>query len=564
MKTLRSLLTAAALIATAFTTSGAHAFVAGSPAAGSAAEVRIRLHAQLHAEMKHPDGTVWTREELEQSVQWVLSRMNAGSRGDLPFLWLDTTTTPSNCTYDYGSTCPSPSLIPTCGLGDRATIHIVPVNCGTAFWYSSGTDHMIQLQMSDSVLGNMWYHHASGAGGVMLEQVLMHEIGHALGLGHPQDGSNWASLCPSGAPACSVMQGGADAHYYDTWTLDDRDGLRAIYGYQEPYSIRLFERANPGSTFSMGEMPTDDLPYARDQMSATTTTGVTGNEIFLSSYWRSSDLPYVHAWDWASLDTTTLGIVHFNVSSGPMGVALTNQRRFVVTNGPQLTSDSSRYERRMMWSTQDRSGGTFTTRTVNGSGLSDTRVQGVGSAFDPRSGEVISAFRRDDGTIVMRGASDATTPTVFAPFDTGRRSFSTPSLACVPATYSANCILLYTDVGRPESSFATRRLRWVEFNWSNVTHRPTFFSERVESDLLYYDPAVTSVESSPGVYRYVYIQHVPYSTSVRGGYYLRAHTKTPGSSYFSLAGTVFSTGGVFPEVAVGAVRNYLDVFVGTE
>lgn len=61
----------AALLSIVFAADDLHAYCPGPPVTWPS--IPVRLHADLHTQLRHGDGTVWTRPELEHVVRRVIS-----------------------------------------------------------------------------------------------------------------------------------------------------------------------------------------------------------------------------------------------------------------------------------------------------------------------------------------------------------------------------------------------------------------------------------------------------------------------------------------------------------
>lgn len=99
---------------------------------GEGSQRAFRLPAGMSCEdmeevMAHADGSGWTRSELERATRMAIARINQSAGADVPFLYLDTSTAPSECAW-FDANCDGvPNVEQTCTIAN--VVHIVPDNC---------------------------------------------------------------------------------------------------------------------------------------------------------------------------------------------------------------------------------------------------------------------------------------------------------------------------------------------------------------------------------------------------------------------------------------------------
>ena len=259
--------------------------------------IPVRLHADLHNQLWHADGTSWTRAELERAVRITIARLNDSAGADVPHVYLDQSVAPSNCAWLDSDCDGDPNVGQTCGIS--GVVHIVPTNCeGTWFYGTPQGGYNIALQRSHAGTTKRWEHHSSGVAS-LLTQDLLHELGHVLGLGEGFDCSSWSTVCPSGSNPCSAMEFSySNLRALEYFMPDDRDGLRFLYGGPRALPAeRQFESYNLSSGVTEWYFPNINAQgfFAGSSYATTSPTSVT-----LVGYRRdaSDGSPVAYSWDW--------------------------------------------------------------------------------------------------------------------------------------------------------------------------------------------------------------------------------------------------------------------------
>ncbi len=524
---------AVALVASLGQMGAAHAFCRRTtPIWSDANPVRVVIHPDMHNHIRHtyvnpltaqPDnnracttssqcgtdglcvsgfptgsfcrGPRWTRSELERAVLWVVGRINNETPADIPFVWVDLNNT-HTCQIDED--CGDPDR-PWMNCFQSNTITIMPSECDdtsvVSAWYTgvqwvdtNSVDHraqIIRMGWSGTPLGQPWEHTAGQVGRNFPEE-LLHEFGHALGMGHVlNDFPSWAPNCvpntPSGGTSplctaamvgtCPVMFGdggeglGLNQHFYG---FDDVEGLVALYGLDSAPDTRLFEDCDISAP-SFIERSTTDLPLITD--AATAPNYPLSGAGLLAVGGRLRDPMFqsrfqVFEWSYSSLGSAL--VATFDTpgvrSTGPIGIAVSPTHRAVSAHPSRLTGDARQWRRTIQLSRIPLSGGTQAndnfSPAVNdllpGGLRADSAVPGVSSAYHQPIDAWVHAWRDINGQIVLvafRGASWSNV------VQTGIRSFATPSIACTPTT----CMLVYVEVPTRLGATSTQtRLQWTE------------------------------------------------------------------------------------------------------
>ncbi len=295
------------------------------------ATIRVQLHDQLDENLRHADGTLWTRTELERSVRLVLADLNESAAADIPYFYLDTTSPPPSCALDWNcgdavwpwTACYTPNTVVV--LPDCAGTQLVapPGTSGTPFGADPTvtTQHIVLLNRSlaPPAFGTRWTHGSMPMiQAESFEAGLLHELGHSLGLGHVRHNFNWAttcvpytnseinSVCPAGVPVdgsagCAVMSGDRGQGFSaSTFGIDDTAGLRGIYGLRTLPTTRSFEDADLTSN-SFYTLPVTSF-WGVSYVAASASPGAFHETLSIGGYLRSSSDPgrrILSGWRWS-------------------------------------------------------------------------------------------------------------------------------------------------------------------------------------------------------------------------------------------------------------------------
>jgi hypothetical protein len=438
----------------------AHAYCLGSWGAVSWPTMPVRLHAQLQDHITHSNGTPWTRAELERSVRIVLARLNHSAGADIPLLYLDTSVSPSNCAWLDSDCNGTPNVSSTCAIANA--VHILPSNCELTqtFPTGGGTGYIILFQASDADVGPKPWDHSFGAGEVF-ERALLHELGHDLGLGHPNACSSWSSVCPAGASPCAVMMSDAGNSRSEEYFMpDDRAGLRALYSPRPAPTERQFESSNLDSgavEWSVGDVNGTDFFAVSSRANAPAST------LTLAGYRRDvPGSPVVYSWNWSNFALTNVGNPWDHFSNGPIGAAQSTSLRYVTSSTYRMTADSRRWRRVVSTSSRpiDLSSGWTTVQSNPAMGsLGDTVTAGISSVYDSAQSTLYHVFRSNTGQILLQAGTSG------AAHATGYYSEGTPSIACAPVS-GLDCLVVSVEPGYPRTSSTAPRLRWFKTSWN--------------------------------------------------------------------------------------------------
>lgn len=491
-------------------------------------------------------GPTWSRSELERAVQWVIGRINNETPADIPFVYLDLNNT-ATCQIDE-----------TCGDADRPwmncfqsdTIVILPTECDdTAVvsgnwtgvqWIDNGGSgsraKILRLRWSQD--NGLPWEHTLGMMAQSMLGILLHEMGHALGLGHLANDfpdSNGFPYCvpntlpntptplcpvdPAPMPAwtafgtCPLMHGdygafttlGLNNQFYG---FDDIEGLVGLYGLDSAPDTRLYEDCDL-TTPSFAELVADDLPLITDMAAA---PGLPLNAVgSLAIGGRRRDALFaerfqIYQWGWSSYSSVLVASIDtpgFR-SSGPLGVSVSGTHRTLSSHSIRFSNDQRHWRRQVRVVRRAISGGGETTATLNPSAGSaaDTAVPGVSAVYHAGTDSWIHLIRDANGQILMvawrpvEGWSNV--------ISTGIASFATPSMACSPN----RCFIALVEVPSPLPATLSRqtRLQWTEgtFQWPVLGSATFTFNIPVTTSLynVVSDPVVAVVQNPAGGWYY--------------------------------------------------------------
>lgn len=514
--------------------------------------VPVRLHQDLHTQLWHLDGTPWTRFELERAVLLVIARLNQSAGANIPYMYLDPN--PTTCAW-FHSDCgdadpPQPSLCEIPG-----TINIVPSHCIGPLhtWSATGAGHIIYLKRTLNAGSAVPYEHfaVEPSTATVIHTILMHEIGHGLGINHPNECGDpqWATICPTGSEPCAVM------HTYlwhmrsaDYLMPDDRAGLRVQYGSRPEPVEQHFESSNLSLGMVEWFFPNVDIEgfsagSSDPSVSPTSTT--------IAGYSRSLlGQPRVYAWDWATFAVTDLGTPTGHISNGPLASAQSSSHRFVASSSYRMSSDARRWRRRIRSANRPAGTGGWSTAQSNPpeNTTGDTVTGGISATWNPQQSHLVNAFRSTTGSVLLQVG------TTGSPFNTGVLSSSTPSITCAPGS-GLNCIAVVVEPGSPFTP-SEYRLRWFRFSSSSgggFSTGPIFTEPWI---IWSGDPQVSTYRVGSG-YEYVVTYRQAIGESINYAWVLHMPT---GGSEFTFWGSVATTTGRPFHVANGSTRD-LELFV---
>lgn len=303
----------------------------------------------------------------------------------------------------------------------------------------------ITLQPSSWLCGDAGVLWGIEAGvGKDLSRVLLHELGHALGLGHTDDDPCAGASQPGGHGVMRRVQAGTSV-YGRTWRRDDIAGLRAIYGDEIRHALYTWRDDEfPGA-------PDESTREAVCTVSRTPPTLTDGQgDALLLGFTDADDRVSLLAWDGgrfvapeggAAIDPSRHG-----VSFAPVGLAHGDGVVLAVWSADDAIDAS---ENRLRWALRPLAGGAWNfgyIATPSGATQKSTRVA-VG--FDRRTQLFLVASVADEAepyiaAIDPVGVQRATTLFGAAVFP-ALRAFDIGRPVCFMDGGTSRCTMPYTS-----------------------------------------------------------------------------------------------------------------------
>lgn len=445
----------------------------GSVYAG-AATIRVVVHSSLASQLQHADGSVWTSGEVDRAMWFAISSLNESANADVPLLHFDN---------NSDSTCPwlatDCSTTPWTACYQDNTIVVVPSNCMQTQITGSANDaaivHISRSSGFRNIPGNgVRQDHGTFPGADNFEMTILHEIGHGLGIQHP-DGSSGgtctgsvATTCPGGSgTGCAIMLGDRGAGYSALmYGLDDQQSLQVTWGLRGFPNTRNFEDTDLTSA-SFVEYPLVDMNIAGYVSLSSRPSGFRGfvtvaglrRITTATNQLTGTEFDFTGNISWSGTPVLTLP------TNGPVGAAETDSARVLTAHAMRGTADSRRYRRRLYDARTPFTSTTWTTAYTDPAvgAAGDVLTGGVSSAYHGASGAVVSAIRDDTGQVLLIGRLGSSWSNVIA---TGTYSYASPAVACTPTV----CMLAIVEAMRPAggSTSVSARLQWREFTWTQT------------------------------------------------------------------------------------------------
>lgn len=287
-----------------------------------------------------------------------------------------------------------------------------------------------------------------GKVGVGLQNVLLHELGHAVGMAHIED-------CHSGTIPESVMGGnfsvGSDSgHLY----APEMEYLGNAYGYGVPMDIYRHGTAD-GLSFDSNLIW---FGYLRNRVVANTGIGFFP---YAFAYARGSGAAqYIEV---AELDSSGASVVSNNIGADTIyhpGIALkalslSNHLIQVVYLGDYIDDTGEQTVK-----LKEYDGSSWTTSTL--ANAPQLTSNGIYNAWDPESEEFLYVWQGDDNytnQVMYKVGSGPVMELLHASGDPWIAA-DTPSIACGDASVAGtyNCLMVW-----PEGESWTRPVRWMQF-----------------------------------------------------------------------------------------------------
>lgn len=374
--------------------------------------------------------------QIESTLRAALSEYYYASGGTIRFDYKGTTTTAPQ------------TILP-------GAIHIYALGCtgGTlAISSANGSWGKIRICSANASGALPWSSYLPGAG-YSLQHVLLHELGHNIGMGHLEDCN------PAPAPNNSVMTQfyfeGGSAHLQKS----DLDFVRDVYG-PAPSTLTISRRTSADG-MAWAEQ-TNSVPAnftdVRGRLAANATT--TGSDLLVGYLTDDGAAPTVRVRKHNGTSWST--VANFvTVSTYAPAVARASNSTLYVTY-PYIDNLDQHTQRLYAKKTTD--GGTTWGPQIELSSVGTrTRNAGVATSYDRASGRFVTMWlgSGSNESVILYRVEGSSQPYLL--LDAGGapvRSADIPSFACgdTSVTGADNCLLAWTN---PDSW--SRTVRWSQF-----------------------------------------------------------------------------------------------------
>jgi hypothetical protein len=418
--------------------------------------IPVYIHPDVAEELLDESDTAWTDTELQWEVQFAIERMMDEAPSGMPpmyFAGFEPAGTPWDSNPGQGKIALRPNH-------DDFLNQCTPHESGT---FSTGT--LIFLSNSTwstcSVRYQHWHDTPSNNTYKPLLGVFTHELMHALGFAH-------ADTCQVNTPPCTDNPGedqycgwmspgaGADLELTDA-EFADWDALRTVYGpWENDGQFRV--QSTDGSTWTTLSGGISSGPNAAAGVGAGASTAI---PILVT---EANQAPHFWLWNSSGGAFTDWGQQQNSNNFGQTAISVGSGYYYAFFLSDVNENTSAKQPRYSYLNTAG-------SPTVVSTSQYASR-QGVAGVWDPKSAKLVQAWRDKDDKIVMA----ITTPT--GSIGTGavptaltgaaNRAFTTPSIACGPASLTYNCVMVWATAAAQQVDNA-HVLRWVHFYVSGTT-----------------------------------------------------------------------------------------------
>lgn len=426
-------------------------------------EIPVFLRDDTHQWLLHRDMRPWSQQELIWEIEYALEVANDTSgAAHPPFVYRGTT---DKKRIRHAIVIQPTPLEPE----DR---------CGVTSLSNTRPDQgqEVRLGIATFPCNVRWEHWTTTSGALVMRGVLLHELGHALGLGHANGGSSGGGCAdPPGAPItdcvpfCGVMAIGTGFSWEgESYYLDDVLGLQAIYPGPYPPGPQDHEES-PDGLFWFAAPSTPGPPVRSSFGDASSSPDQ--RMVFTSRGFRLNQ-PQLDVWDFPSGDWRVwwrgprewrqIGEVGAAARPSPFAA----YGFFELNQGEFLIRDPQKHARKLhLWTVHTERGNPdrfFTHETEA------TNRHGIDGAYDPVTGDRFAVWRDSDNRIRIVWI-DGDTDAVKRSFRLDQVAYDNPEIACgQTASTPFRCLIVYSTAAEEGSGTHAHVTRWWQFEPSVV------------------------------------------------------------------------------------------------
>ncbi len=416
----------------------------------------FKIHPGVAAEILDENGTPWTTAELELEVRYAIERLMDQAPSGLPPIYFggyESSGTTWNAPPDGADIVLRPN-------------HNIDKNQCTPH-QSGDSSGGVHLHLSNGLFSGCpvrykhWNDPPASNTIKTLSGTFMHELMHGLGFLHSNACQTTLPSCtdnPGEEQYCGLMAGASDSEFAEL-EYADWDALTSVYDGWEGDGVI---RRSSSDAVTWSTRAGNGLLSGPNWGSGRGAGGSTAIPILAPEL--ASQVP--HFWLWNSVNDTFIdyGVAQIASNFGQVAMSIGSGYYYMFLMSAVNQNYSVKQPRYAFVNSPNGAVHVSTSQYAS--------RQGVTGVWDPKTAKLIHAWRNRDNQVVMA----ISTPTSFIGTGTvpaalasdANKAFSTPSIACGPATLSYNCLMVWaTAAAGPSDQYHV--MRWVHFSVSGTT-----------------------------------------------------------------------------------------------